>query len=62
MLTPKSATRLDLLRAKTEAQSDSEVVREALKFYEQLIEDSHKGKQFVVRDKATGGEEVIRIF
>ncbi len=60
MLTERSAARLETLRAKTEAQSDSEVVRKALNVYEQLVEDMEQGKTLVVRDPS-GGEEIVRL-
>jgi hypothetical protein len=48
---PRSMDRLNALKAKTEATSYAEVVKNALRLYEALIEESEAGKQFLVRDK-----------
>jgi hypothetical protein len=50
-LPPRSMERLNALKAKTEAASYAEVVRNALGLYEALIEETESGKQFLVRDK-----------
>ena len=49
--------KLNLLRDSTEAASDSEIVRKALMYYEQLLEDHDRGRELFVRDAA--GEEII---
>lgn len=48
---PRSMERLNMLKAKTEASSYAEVVKNALRLYEALIEETESGKQFLVRDK-----------
>jgi IS1 family transposase len=49
---PRSMERLNALKAKTEAASYAEVVKNALRLYEALIEESEAGKQFLVRDQS----------
>jgi hypothetical protein len=48
---PRAMERLNALKAKTEAASYAEVVKNALRLYEGLIEEVESGKQFLVRDK-----------
>ena len=48
---PRSLERLNALKLKTEASSYAEVVRNALRLYEALIEETEGGKQFLTRDK-----------
>ncbi len=48
---PKSMERLNALRERTEAASYAEVVKNALKLYEGLIDEVESGKQFFVRDE-----------
>jgi len=48
---PRAMERLNALKAKTEASSYAEVVKNALRLYEGLIEEVESGKQFLVRDK-----------
>jgi hypothetical protein len=48
---PRSMERLNALKVKTEATSYAEVVKNALRLYEALIEETESGKQFLVRDK-----------
>lgn len=43
--------RLSALKTKTEAASYAEVVKNALRLYEALIEETESGKQFLVRDE-----------
>lgn len=50
-LPPRSMERLNALKLKTEASSYAEVVKNALRLYEALIEETESGKQFLVRDK-----------
>ena len=50
-LAPRSMERLNALKLKTEAASYAEVVKNALRLYEALIEEAEDGKQFLVRDK-----------
>jgi hypothetical protein len=49
---PRSMERLNELKAKTEAASYAEVVKNALRLYEALIEETEAGKQFLVRDQS----------
>jgi hypothetical protein len=48
---PRSMERLTALKLKTEASSYAEVVKNALRLYEALIEETEDGKQFLTRDK-----------
>jgi hypothetical protein len=48
-LPPRSMDRLNVLKLKTEAASYAEVVKNALRLYEALIEETESGKQFFVR-------------
>jgi hypothetical protein len=50
-LPPRSMERLNILKIKTEAASYAEVVKNALRLYEALIEETENGKQFFVRDE-----------
>ncbi len=50
-LPPRSMERLNALKVKTEASSYAEVVKNALRLYEALIEETESGKQFLVRDQ-----------
>jgi len=50
-LPPRSMDRLNVLKLKTEAASYAEVVKNALRLYEALIEETESGKQFFVRDE-----------
>ena len=49
-LHPQAAERLERLKDKLEAPSDSEVLRRALKVLEQLVEDQEAGKRVLVRE------------
>lgn len=48
---PRAMERLNALKAKTEASSYAEVVKNALRIYEALIEETESGKKFLVQDK-----------
>ena len=50
-LPPRSMDRLNVLKTKTEASSYVEVIKNALRLYEALIEETESGKQFFVRDE-----------
>ncbi len=50
-LAPRSMERLNALKTKTEAASYAEVVKNAFRLYEALIEETESGKQFLVRDR-----------
>jgi hypothetical protein len=58
---PRSMERLNTLKAKTEASSYAEVVKNALRLYEALIEEAESGKQFLTRDTA-GVVSPFRLF
>jgi hypothetical protein len=60
-LAPKSMDRLNILKLKTEAASYAEVVKNALRLYEALIEETENGKQFFVRDE-NGALSPYRLF
>jgi hypothetical protein len=60
-LPPRSMERLNTLKRKTEATSYAEVVKNALRLYEALIEETDAGKQFLVRD-AAGVVSPYRLF
>lgn len=60
-LPPKSMDRLNVLKIKTEAASYAEVVKNALRLYEALIEETESGKQFFVRDE-NGNMSPYRLF
>lgn len=60
-LAPRSMDRLNALKVKTEAASYAEVVKNALRLYEALIEEAESGKQFLVRDK-DGSIAPFRLF
>lgn len=48
---PKAEERLNTLKVKTEAVSYAEVVKNALRLYEAMIEEVESGKQLFVHDK-----------
>jgi len=48
---PRSMDRLNALKAKTEAASYAEVVKNALRLYEGLIEEVENGREFLIRDQ-----------
>ena len=60
-LPPRSMDRLTALKRKTEAGSNAEVVKNALRLYEALIAETEEGKQFLTRDK-DGVITPIRLF
>lgn len=60
-LPPRSMDRLNVLKVKTEAASYAEVVKNALRLYEALIEETESGKQFFVRDE-NGALSPYRLF
>ena len=60
-LSPTAVERLNALKAKTEAASYTEVVKNALRIYEALIEETEAGKQFLIRDK-DGVISIFRLF
>lgn len=48
-LPERSMTRLQDLRTKTEATSYAEVVKNALRLYEAVVEEAEQGNKFYVR-------------
>jgi hypothetical protein len=60
-LPPRSMDRLNVLKVKTEAASYAEVVKNALRLYEALIEETESGKQFFIRDE-NGALAPYRLF
>jgi hypothetical protein len=58
---PRAMERLNTLKAKTEASSYAEVVKNALRLYEALIEEEESGRQFLTRDK-NGVVAPLRLF
>jgi len=50
-LPPRSLDRLNALKLKTEASSYVEVLKNALRLYEALIEESEKGNEFLIRNE-----------
>jgi hypothetical protein len=58
---PRAMERLNALKVKTEASSYAEVVKNALRLYEALIEEDESGKQFLTRDK-NGVVSPFRLF
>ncbi|MBV9783639.1 MAG: hypothetical protein JO264_07440 [Acidisphaera sp.] len=58
---PRSMERLNALKTKTEAASYAEVVKNALRLYEALIEETESGKQFLVRNP-DGAVAPFRLF
>lgn len=60
-LSPTAVERLNALKAKTEAASYTEVVKNALRIYEALIAESGEGKQFLIRDQ-NGAISIFRMF
>lgn len=58
---PRAMERLNTLKAKTEASSYAEVVKNALRLYEALIEEDESGKQFLTRAK-NGVVSPFRLF
>ena len=51
-LPEKSMERLVVLKEKTEASSYAEVLKNALRLYENVIKQNEEGKRFCVKDSA----------
>jgi hypothetical protein len=49
-LQPQAVQRLERLKDRLEATSDSEVLRRALKVLEQVVEEEENGKRVLVRE------------
>jgi Arc/MetJ-type ribon-helix-helix transcriptional regulator len=60
-LPPSSMARLKTLRDKTEAASYAEVLRNALRLYEAMIEEAEKGNDVIIRRKQ-GEPAEIKVF
>jgi len=60
-LPPRSMERLTALKDKTEAASYAEVIKNALRLYEALINEADQGNEFLVRDKE-GNTVPYRLF
>jgi len=58
---PKSMERRNVLKAKSEPASHAEVVKNALRLHEGLIEETENGSQFFVRDDS-GALTPYRLF
>jgi hypothetical protein len=60
-LPPHSMENLNALKRKTEAAFYTEVVKNALRVYEALIEETEHGRTFLIRDE-TGAISPFRMF
>lgn len=60
-LPPTSMARLRVLREKTESGSYSEVLRNALRLYEALINEAEEGNDLIIRRK-NGEPKETKIF
>jgi len=60
-LSPRALDRLKELQTKTEATSYAEVVKNALKLYDGLIEEIERGAEFMIKDR-DGNIVPFRIF
>jgi hypothetical protein len=60
-LPPRSMDRLNALKLKTEASSYAEVLKNALRLYEALIEETENGNEFLIRN-AEGAIIPYRMF
>jgi Arc/MetJ-type ribon-helix-helix transcriptional regulator len=58
-LPEKSMSRLQDLRAKTEASSYAEVVKNALRLYEAVIAETEHGNRFFVRSQDGEAREYV---
>jgi hypothetical protein len=56
-LPPQAMVRLQKLKEQTEAASYAEVIRNALRLFEALVDEHEKGSQFLVR---RSDDEVIQ--
>src|SRR5438874_13075856 len=62
VMTEKSRRRLEWLAKATEADTSAEVIRNALRLYETVVSHVMSGKEFILRDKATGMMAVYEPF
>lgn len=51
VLSKRTLMRLEVLKQKTEAASLSEVLKNALRVYDALVEEAEQGHDFLVRDR-----------
>jgi hypothetical protein len=58
-LPEKSMSRLLALKEKTEASSYVEVIKNALRLYEAVIEETDAGNTFLVKDKEGSTKEYV---
>lgn len=61
-LAPSSMQRLRALKIKTEAASYAEVVKNALRLYEALIEETTNGRQIYIHDENGTTVQLFKIF
>jgi hypothetical protein len=61
-MTEKSRRRLEWLARVTEADTSAEVIRNSLRLYETMVSHVISGKEFILRDKATGMMAVYEPF
>lgn len=61
VLRGREAHRLDMLRTSTEAASDSEIVRHALLYFEQLHDDFRAGRKLLIRSSNGKGDVEVAI-
>jgi hypothetical protein len=60
-LPPRPMDRLNVLKVKAESTSYAEVVKNALRLYEALIEETESGKRLFIRDE-NGNMSPYRLF
>jgi len=60
-LSPKAVALLDELKAKTEATSYAEVIRNAIKLYDGIIEEGGEDARLVVK-REDGTTAILRLF
>lgn len=60
-MAPRSMERLRVLKDRTEAASYAEVVRNALRFYEFLVEEAEKGNEVVIEPKDGSGKRTVLV-
>lgn len=61
ILGPKSIARLDVLKERMENPTRTEVIRNALRLFEAVIEELDRGREFFVKDEA-GNLHPYKIF
>lgn len=58
-LQEKALSRLQDLKVKTEAGSYAEVIKNALRLYEAVIDEAERGNSFMVKDKSGALKEYV---